>query len=154
MTSLYTSQKDPLRLAMLSQSDAELYLKRINLPADLLKEKPSRDLLARLQWAALTNIPFDSSSLHVKPESWEEKDRPIKLTEGLGMQLGPINFRRITEGKRGGFCFSVNSVFASFLRTFGFSVSECAGRVNRNQSKDVPPAWTEQCAFTICLRLF
>lgn len=115
--SLYFSLEDPLRLATLSQKDASAYLDRISLSTSLLSEAPSLALLAKLQLAHLLAIPFDTSSLHISSKDWDSNER-IKLASGPGMQLGEKNFNRIVEAKSGGFCFSLNSTFASFLVGF------------------------------------
>ena len=116
--SLYFSLEDPLRLATLSQTDAAAYLQRISLDPSLLSEAPSLELLAKLQLAHLLAVPFDTSSLHLSGD-WDSIE-PIQLASGPGMQLGEKNFKRIVEGKGGGFCFSLNSVFASLLVSLVF----------------------------------
>ncbi|GAA6027179.1 hypothetical protein JCM8097_002460 [Rhodosporidiobolus ruineniae] len=118
----------------LSRDHAAAYLERINLPTSLLDSPPSLDLLRQLQPAHMLAVPFESLSVHVP--DWSDLDAEIFLGGGETVHLGAGAYRRIVELRRGGYCFSLNSTFAAFLRYFGFRVSECAARVNGKQRQD------------------
>jgi arylamine N-acetyltransferase len=135
----------------LSKAHASAYLERISLPLDILESPPSLDLLRQLQSSHMLAVPFESLTVHVP--SWQDLDADITLGGGETTHLGEKSYRRIVELKRGSYCFGINGTFASFLRYFGFRVSECAARVFTNQMKDpeeVGYEWestSHQCVF-------
>jgi arylamine N-acetyltransferase len=114
------------KVAILSESDARIYLRRIGLEGASLGS-PSFDTLQTLVLEHQLHIPYDTTSLHVP--DWRD-DAPISFGRGQGMQLGVRNFQRIVLGHQGGFCFALNSLFAALLRSLGFRVSEVGGRPN------------------------
>lgn len=96
---------DPYLQHVLTPSQAELYLARINLPPSLLNEPPSLELLSKLLLAQLENIPKDTSPLHVPEEQWNIPG-PIKLSSAFtGMPEGTNAFERIVKQRKGAFCF-------------------------------------------------
>lgn len=119
--SLYFSTSTPPALATLNEEDTIAYLARLELPLTLIEEPPSLDLLAALLVAHQTRIPFGTTPIHVPQADWTGEDKPIKLGGGFvdgvgGMELGAGNFKRVVEQYGTGFCFSLNSLFASLLR--------------------------------------
>ncbi|SCZ96599.1 BZ3500_MvSof-1268-A1-R1_Chr4-4g07465 [Microbotryum saponariae] len=119
-TSLYIGKTSPrIQHAILSLSDTESLLARLDLPTTLADSEPSLDLLSQILMAWHTHIPYDSSSLHVKREDWDsamEESRPIVLGTGDGMELGVGNFERISKRYTGGYCYAQNTLCAAFLR--------------------------------------
>ncbi|KAJ6544327.1 hypothetical protein B0H19DRAFT_1170358 [Mycena capillaripes] len=136
---------DPFAQAKLNRTDAEAYLKRIKLPSTLLDSPPSLSLLSALFLSHLEQIPKDTSPLHVPEEQWNGPSTPIKLGSAFtNMPLGAASFDRIVHENKGAFCFSINATFASFLRYFGFTVSELVGRSFRslgNNPLTHPDGW-------------
>ncbi|KAM0755276.1 cysteine proteinase [Meredithblackwellia eburnea MCA 4105] len=124
----------------LSRVDALLYLERIQLGPETLQERPSLELLTRLQQAHLLHVPFESTLLHLPINiSSTSPSTPLSISGApieTTVPLGPAAFDRVVRERKGGFCFTLNSTFATLLRTFGFRVSECAGRVYQFLEKD------------------
>ncbi|GAA5996303.1 uncharacterized protein JCM10292_007521 [Rhodotorula paludigena] len=135
--SLYFSTSMPPALACLNLPDSEAYLERIGLPASLAADPPSLELLSRILMAHMCTVPYDSSAIHVPREAWKaDEAREIRWREGPGMELGCGNFERVVLRRQGGYCFALNQLAASFLRGFGFRVSEVGARVFLHRGKD------------------
>ncbi|KAL8283224.1 hypothetical protein RQP46_006002 [Phenoliferia psychrophenolica] len=127
----------PPVLACLSLADSEAYAARIGLPEIVVHEPASLALLAKLLLHNQTTTPYDTSALHVGKDAWNEPSHPIQLGGGKElMQLGVGNFERIVKRHQGGFCYALNTAFAAFLRSFGFTVSEVGARVYLHRGKD------------------
>jgi N-hydroxyarylamine O-acetyltransferase len=87
------------------------YLERINYHGSLA---PTAETLRELHVAHLLAVPFENLSIHAK--------QPIVLEdESL--------FAKIVEGKRGGFCYEANGLFAALLRALGFEVAMLSASV-------------------------
>jgi N-hydroxyarylamine O-acetyltransferase len=80
------------------------YLERINYYGSLA---PTAETLRDLQLAHLLAVPFENLSIHAK--------QPIVLED-------EALFTKIVEGRRGGFCYEANGLFAALLRALGFDV--------------------------------
>jgi N-hydroxyarylamine O-acetyltransferase len=94
--------------------DITAYLNRINYAGPLA---PTAETLRRLHLAHLLSVPFENLSIH-----WHE---PIVLTD-------EALFQKIVLRQRGGFCYELNGLFASLLRTLGFQVEMLsAGVMNK-----------------------
>ena len=91
--------------------ETKAYLDRINYSGDLA---PSIQTLRALQLAHLYRVPFENLSIH--------NDEPIVLNEAA-------LFNKIVERKRGGFCYELNGLFATLLRSLGFQVDKLAASV-------------------------
>jgi len=83
--------------------DIDRYLSRIAYTGD---RRPSLATLVALQRAHLEAVPFEN--LHVIAR------RPLALEE-------PALFAKVVEGRRGGICYELNSLFAALLRALGFA---------------------------------
>lgn len=115
--SVYLSQSNPYRPAILNLADSRAYLERIGLDADWATQQPSLDLLTKLSVAHHLSVPFDTSALHVPLDAWSKRDASrLGMRHGPGMQLGEPNFERIVSRRHGGFCYALNPLFASLLR--------------------------------------
>ncbi|KAJ6579627.1 arylamine N-acetyltransferase 1 [Mycena vulgaris] len=136
---------DPYAPSKLNKTEAGAYLERINLSSTLLDSPPSLDLLSRLFLSHLEHIPKDTSPLHVPEEQWSGPSTSIKLGSAFtNMPLGASAFDRIVHERKGAFCFSINATFATFLRYFGFTVSELVGRSFKSLGNDPlthPDGW-------------
>ncbi len=80
------------------------YLERINYHGSLA---PTAETLRDLQVAHLLAVPFENLSIHAR--------QPIVLED-------EALFTKIVEGRRGGFCYEANGLFAALLRALGFDV--------------------------------
>lgn len=157
------SLTEPATTSAYSLNDTLRYLERINIPSttDLT---PSLALLDQLLLSHHLSIPYDSSSLHVKRQDWLGENKPIILGTGDGMELfdvrlGQGNFERIVDRRSGGFCYALNTAFATvgrsslfqlsaalaesancvgdqLLRSLKFRVSDVGGRVYLIRGKD------------------
>jgi N-hydroxyarylamine O-acetyltransferase len=91
----------------------EAYLERINYHGSLA---PSAETLRELQVAHLLAVPFENLSIHA--------GQPIVLED-------EALFTKIVEGRRGGFCYEANGLFAALLRALGFDVRMLSAEVAR-----------------------
>lgn len=89
------------------------YLRRINYTGPL---EPTAETLAGLHQAHLMAVPFENLDIHL--------GRPIVPDEAAF-------FHKIVEGRRGGFCYELNGLFAALLRELGFDVTLLSARVSR-----------------------
>jgi N-hydroxyarylamine O-acetyltransferase len=91
--------------------DLAAYFARIAYSGD---PAPSRATLDALHLAHATHIPFENLDILL--------GRPIRL------DLASLQ-AKLVRGRRGGYCFEQNRLFASVLESLGFSVSTLAARV-------------------------
>jgi N-hydroxyarylamine O-acetyltransferase len=91
--------------------DTGAYLERINYHGSLA---PTAETLRELQVAHLLTVPFENLSIHA--------GQPIVLED-------EALFTKIVEGRRGGFCYEANGLFAALLRALGFDVRMLSARV-------------------------
>jgi N-hydroxyarylamine O-acetyltransferase len=91
--------------------DIKAYLERLNYRGSLA---PTAETLRELQLAHLLTVPFENLSIHAS--------QPIVLED-------QALFTKIVEGRRGGFCYEANGLFAALLRALGFKVEMLSARV-------------------------
>ncbi|HKS29842.1 MAG TPA: arylamine N-acetyltransferase [Pyrinomonadaceae bacterium] len=84
--------------------NVKAYLERINYHGSL---NPTAETLRGLQVAHLLTVPFENLSIHA--------GQPIVLED-------EALFAKMVEGRRGGFCYEANGLFAALLRALGFDV--------------------------------
>lgn len=109
--------------ASLLNSDA--YLRRIGVHPQV--GEPSPEVLAHLQLAHLTTVPFEN--LHVV-----HRRHP---RTGLDWSVP-----KIVEQRRGGWCFELNGAFGALLQSLGFRARHVACRVwEGNRGSPVPRDW-------------
>jgi len=89
------------------------YLERIGHRGPLA---PTLETLAALHVAHTSSIPFENLDIHL--------GRPIRL-DLPGLQA------KLVAGRRGGYCFEQNSLFAAALESLGFGVRLREARVRR-----------------------
>jgi N-hydroxyarylamine O-acetyltransferase len=94
--------------------DIGLYLQRLGYEGPLT---PTRETLRELQVRHLESVPFENLDI------WSQ--RPIVLDEAAF-------FDKVVRGRRGGFCFELNGLFAVLLRALGFQVTYLSGRVSQD----------------------
>lgn len=100
--------------------DLDAYLSRIGYTG---KIAPTPALLAELHLAHATHIPFENLDILL--------GQPIRLDlESLQAKL--------VRGRRGGYCFEQNTLFAAALEQIGFRVTRLAARVRLRASRIAP----------------
>jgi N-hydroxyarylamine O-acetyltransferase len=100
--------------------DVPAYLRRIGYGGPLA---PAIDTLRGLHWAHLLTVPFENFDIHL--------GRPIVLDE--------IRFfDKIVGGRRGGFCYELNGLFAALLHALGFDVTLHSARVHEGNGRYGP----------------
>jgi len=100
--------------------DLDAYFDRIGYSGD---RAPTRATLDALHEAHATHIPFENLDIHLGV--------PIRL------DLGSL-VRKLVVGRRGGYCFEQNRLFATVLQTLGFTVSTLAARVRFGATSVLP----------------
>src|ERR1700732_3402975 len=100
--------------------DLNAYLGRVGYTGD---RRPTASMLRELHLAHATHIPFENLDILL--------GRPIQLDlESLQAKL--------VHGKRGGYCFEQNLLFAAALEGLGFSVTRLAARVRLGRAQLLP----------------
>src|SRR6516225_6723599 len=100
--------------------DLDSYLARVQYAGVL---RASAEVLRELHLAHATHIPFENLDILL--------GRPIRLDlESLQAKL--------VHGKRGGYCFEQNLLFAAVLERLGFSVTCLAARVRLGTTRLLP----------------
>ena len=96
--------------------DKAKYLKRIGI--DSIENRQSYNVLAKLQFAHLTTVPYENLDLiHGVP---------------LSLRLEDI-YKKVVENHRGGYCFEVNCLFEWLLKAFGFETTAYFARFWRGE---------------------
>ena len=128
---------DPRDRPRYSAEQLQAYFKRINLPAQHLSTPVLKDrslastkehglpLLRALQLHHIATTRFENLELHYSTHrtiSLNMQDLFVKFVD-RGMQYG-----------RGGRCMENNGFFGTVLRSLGYDVRNCAGRVSRAMS--------------------
>lgn len=101
--------------------DIHGYLRRIKYDGDLT---PNAETLRHLHRAHMFAVPFENLDIHIK--------RPISL------EIDDI-YAKLVTGKRGGFCYEQNGLFASILREMGYRVDMMEARVNDGEENFKTP---------------
>jgi N-hydroxyarylamine O-acetyltransferase len=100
--------------------DLDAYLERIGYSGGLA---PSRSTLDALHLAHATHIPFEN----------------LDILLGLPIRLDlPSLAAKLVRGRRGGYCFEQNRLFAAVLEALGFAVTPLAARVRFGTTAVLP----------------
>lgn len=86
------------------------YLARIDYDGPVV---PTLPVLQALHLAHLRSVPFENLDIHL--------GRPISLAEDA-------LFAKVVLGRRGGFCYELNGLFAALLREMGYEVTLLAAQ--------------------------
>ncbi|KAH8926113.1 cysteine proteinase [Atractiella rhizophila] len=123
---------------LLTPEQVSSYLTRVSLSSK--PEDPSSEYLRALQFSTLTNIPFDTSRMHLKKtigRDPQDSETPFRWGGGEGVNIDVQHcYRQIVELRRGGYCFANNGLFAAVLRSIGFRVAQVPARVYMLRNKD------------------
>ena len=97
------------------------YLSRMGLK---IPPPPTLDGLHLLQDHHMRHVPFENLNILL--------GRPLDLSE-------PALFDKIVLGKRGGYCFELNTLYAALLSEIGFEPVPMLARVWLRDPVDIPP---------------
>lgn len=100
--------------------DLPAYLRRVGYAGDL---SPSRAVLDALHRAHATSIPFENLD--------------VLLGVPIRLDIASLQAKLVT-GKRGGYCFEQNALFAHALEQLGFAVTRLAARVRYQTDRVLP----------------
>jgi N-hydroxyarylamine O-acetyltransferase len=103
------------------RSQVDAYLSRIGVT------RPARadaDSLRGLQLRHLLTVPFENLSIH--------------LDEGITLDADAL-VEKVTQRRRGGFCYELNGAFSALLSALGFHVTLLAARVVGDDDDLGPP---------------
>jgi N-hydroxyarylamine O-acetyltransferase len=100
--------------------DLNAYLSRVGLTGSV---KPDREGLEALHLAHATHIPFEN----------------LDVLLGLPIRLDVSSLQaKLVAGRRGGYCFEHNLLFAAVLMELGFPVTPLAARVRYGTTQVLP----------------
>ena len=94
------------------QFDLDAYLQRVGYDGTT---EPTVDSLKSLHYAQLYTIPFENFD--------------IQLGRNINLNT-EIIFEKLVHKKRGGYCFELNDIFLTALKSMGFDVRALLGRVH------------------------
>lgn len=98
----------------------DAYLERIGYSGDL---RPSAAVLAALHLAHATHIPFEN----------------LDVLRGVPIRLDLESLQgKLVDGRRGGYCYEHNLLFAAVLEDLGFPVTRLAARVRHRATRVNP----------------
>ena len=100
-----------------SEDRVDAYLERINYHGPLT---PSSETLRQLQVAHLMTVPFENLSIHSR--------------EAIVLNDSAL-YQKIVLGRRGGFCYELNGLFAALLRELGFNVTMLSAAVCNSEGE-------------------
>jgi len=100
--------------------DLDAYLRRIGYGGECV---PTLEVLDDLHLAHATHIPFENLD--------------IQLGRQIRLDLESIQ-SKLVRGRRGGYCYEQNSLFAAVLERIGFRVTTLAARVRKGASRVLP----------------
>lgn len=107
-------------MGKMNNTKIQQYLRKLQLS----KIEISYAGLKALQEQHMKNIPFENLDVMV----------------GRDILLSPKHlFNKIVVGKRGGYCFELNLLYASLLNSLGFKPKPVMGRVWLRNPKQIPP---------------
>lgn len=104
----------------LNQKQCAAYLKKLKLP----QEECTLEFLDRLIRRHLEEIPFENLDL-------------VRTHELIQTDLDTV-YKKIIQGRRGGYCFELNALFLGLLRGLGYQAYPVACRVLRRPGLRMP----------------
>lgn len=96
------------------------YIERLGLPSEFVNRTPDEELLSALQYAHVTEVPYENLDIL--------DNIPLKLDEDS-------LYKKIVENHRGGYCFEVNALFDKLLVALGYNTVSCFARYLRGEDK-------------------
>ncbi|KAJ7635157.1 hypothetical protein FB45DRAFT_910934 [Roridomyces roridus] len=106
------------------------WLSKIQYPGSVSGFQPDLDSLTHLLRLSAATFPFENTPMHYTPGHSMDIS-----AEGL--------YERMVEGGggEGSYCFGLNSLFLQMIRALGFRAYATAGRINRETSWHLEPAF-------------
>ncbi|MFF8903746.1 arylamine N-acetyltransferase family protein [Streptomyces olivaceoviridis] len=95
----------------------DAYLRRLGLARP---PRPTSEVLRELHLRHLRTVPFENLSVHLGEEITLEEKRLLD---------------KVTEARRGGFCYELNGAFGTLLTSLGYEVELLAGRVYGDEGR-------------------
>ncbi|MBL1080772.1 arylamine N-acetyltransferase [Streptomyces actinomycinicus] len=95
----------------------DAYLQRLGVARP---QRPTSAALRELHLRHLRTVPFENLSVHLGEEIVLEEKRLLD---------------KVTEARRGGFCYELNGAFATLLTALGYEVELLAGRVYGDEGR-------------------
>ncbi|MCL2517860.1 MAG: arylamine N-acetyltransferase [Oscillospiraceae bacterium] len=96
------------------------YFKRLGLEQNLDDIKLDAELLKKIQFCHVMNIPYEN----------------IDIVNNIPINLDNDNlFEKMIVNNRGGYCFEINSLFDWFLRELGYKTSSFMARYLRGETQ-------------------
>ncbi|MGW2030043.1 arylamine N-acetyltransferase family protein [Streptomyces argyrophylli] len=95
----------------------DAYLRRLGLTHP---PRPTSETLRELHLRHLRTVPFENLSVHLGEEITLEEKRLLD---------------KVTEARRGGFCYELNGAFGTLLAALGYEVELLAGRVYGDEGR-------------------
>ncbi len=103
---------------MPSKIDIEAYINRIKYQDEL---RPNLEVLKKLQKQHLLHVPFENLDIHYHNK--------------IHLDLNAF-YKKVVQGKRGGFCYELNGLFNQLLLALGFQSKIISARVYSKKLDD------------------
>ncbi|MFJ4519798.1 arylamine N-acetyltransferase [Streptomyces sp. NPDC088810] len=101
----------------MTSAQIDAYLRRLGSERP---RQPTSEALRALHLSHLRAVPFENLSVHLGEEITLEEQRLLT---------------KVTEGRRGGFCYELNGAFGTLLAALGYEVELLAGRVYGDEGR-------------------
>ncbi|MBL1104908.1 arylamine N-acetyltransferase [Streptomyces sp. 5-8] len=101
----------------MTSAQVDAYLRRLG---STRPQRPTSEALRELHLRHLLTVPFENLSIHLGEEITLEETRLLD---------------KVTEGRRGGFCYELNGAFGTLLAALGYEVELLAGRVYDDEGR-------------------
>jgi N-hydroxyarylamine O-acetyltransferase len=101
----------------MTSAQVDAYLRRLGSPRP---RQPTSEALRELHLRHLRTVPFENLSVHLGEEVTLDETRLLA---------------KVTEGRRGGFCYELNGAFGALLAALGYEVDLLAGRVHDDEGR-------------------
>ncbi|MFF9766058.1 arylamine N-acetyltransferase [Streptomyces sp. NPDC014636] len=101
----------------MTSAHVDAYLRRLG---STRPRQPTSEALRELHLRHLRTVPFENLSIHLGEEITLDETRLLD---------------KVTEGRRGGFCYELNGAFGTLLAALGYEVDLLAGRVYDDEGR-------------------
>ncbi|MEU2059258.1 arylamine N-acetyltransferase [Streptomyces sp. NPDC013455] len=101
----------------MTSAQLDAYLRRLGIARP---QRPTSEALRELHLRHLLTVPFENLSVHLGEEIALDEKRLLD---------------KVTEARRGGFCYELNGAFGTLLTALGYEVELLAGRVYGDEGR-------------------